>query len=188
MQYQMSSANVPNVNPGQPAASGPVPVATGKGAPRRGWIWALGFLLLAAAGVYLYRAQPEKSTAQVVQLRSATASSGKLIRTLRVTGTTTAEKYTSLIAPSLRGSRGGGGGGQGQGGGGGGGQGQGGGGATASVSSNAGAGSSSSTSSVRGSSLDSTSSAMSGSSAGPSRSSAPRSPGGSKGPTGQISA
>ncbi len=41
----------------------------------------------------------------MVQLRSATVIAGKVQKTLRLTGSTAAEKYVSLIAPSLRGSR-----------------------------------------------------------------------------------
>ncbi len=180
MQSQMSSANAPNVNPQPPATTGPVAVAHGKGNPRRGWILGLIALVAGGAGLYYYKTQPEKPTALVVPLRTAAVGVGKLSRTLRVTGTTTAEKYTSLIAPSLRGSRGQGGG-------------AGGGSAigatrTTTVTSNAGAGSSSSSGSVSSGSLGSTSSAMDGSSAGGARtSSAPRSPSGTKGATAAAS-
>jgi hypothetical protein len=64
-------------------------------------------------------ALPQQSNAadsgkQIVALRTATVTTGPVVHTLRLTGTTGAEKYSSLVSPQLRGNRGGGGGRDGQ--------------------------------------------------------------------------
>ena len=178
----MSSAHNPTPTPQTPGSIGPVPVVAGPDQPNRKWMWGLLAMALAAACLYFYSNRPQDTgTSNIAQTRSATVLAGNVQRTLRLTGTTSAEKYVSLIAPSLRGSRSGGGSGGGSGGAGIGSV------QSASVSSNAGGGSSSSatSSSFGAGSLASTSSASgdpgltaaSGGRSGASRTSAaPRSP------------
>ena len=153
----MSTAHNPTPSPQTPGSTGPVPVNANPNRPNRKWMWGLLALGLTAAGLYFYSNRPQDTGASnIAQTRSATVLTGSVQRTLRLTGTTSAEKYVSLIAPSLRGSRTGGGGGGGGGNGGAGiGSVQ-----SASVSSNAGGGSSGGTSTSFGAgSLASTSSA-----------------------------
>ncbi len=152
----MSSAHNPTPTPQTPGSIGPVPVVANPDQPNRKWMWGLLALGLSAAGLYFYSNRPQDTgTTNIAQTRSATVLAGNVQRTLRLTGTTSAEKYVSLIAPSLRGSRSGGGSGGGSGGAGIGSV------QSATVSSNAGGGSSSSATSTSfgAGSLASTSSA-----------------------------
>lgn len=115
---QMSGAALPNVQPpssGQPG-TGPQ-VVTPPELPKEksyGWVWLLALAAAAAVGYWAWQNQQQKAAqATVVALRTAPAQSGPIVKTLRLTGVTAAEKYVSLIAPSLRGGRGGGSGGSG---------------------------------------------------------------------------
>ncbi|MEZ5354961.1 MAG: hypothetical protein R2762_20180 [Bryobacteraceae bacterium] len=96
----------PNPAPSQTPASEPEHVR-----PPRSWgLWIFLLLVVAAvAGGFWYRqAQATaKTQATFAQLRTHVVKAGPLERTLRLTGTTSAEKYASLLAPQLRGSRGG---------------------------------------------------------------------------------
>jgi hypothetical protein len=70
------------------------------------------FLLLAVAAVagalwYRQAQNQQKAAATTAGVRTVTVQGGTLRRTLRLTGSTAAEKYASLLAPQLRGSRGG---------------------------------------------------------------------------------
>lgn len=172
----MSSAHLPSPTSPSPGSTNPVAVAQGPNHPRRKWWIALLALVSAAGlGLYWYNSRDVGNASNpLVQVRTASAVAGTIQRSLRLTGTTAAERYVSLVAPSLRGSRSGAGGGGGAPGAGIGSV------QTASVSSNAGGGSSSG---VGAGTLASTSSASgdSGLSAASGRStsrvtSAPRSP------------
>ena len=113
----MSSAHNPTPTPQTPGSIGPVPVVASPDQPNRKWMWGLLAMALAAVGLYFYSNRPQDTgTSNIAQTRSATVLAGNVQRTLRLTGTTSAEKYVSLIAPSLRGSRSGGGSGGGSGG------------------------------------------------------------------------
>ncbi len=76
----------------------------------RGWIWVLLMMGTAAAGYWYWQSHQRSAemAASAVVVRSATVDKGRVERTIRLTGVTAAEKYSSLIAPSLRGGRGGG--------------------------------------------------------------------------------
>lgn len=158
---QMSGAALPNVQPppsGQPG-TGPQ-VVTPPELPKQrsyAWLWLLGLAAAGAAGYWAWQDQQQKAAqSTVVTIRSAPAQSGPIVKTLRLTGVTAAEKYVSLIAPSLRGGRSGGGG---QGGGGGRSSG-GGGGAVASTGGGSSSSSGGSSSSSTGSSVASVASAL----------------------------
>lgn len=120
----MSNAALPEMpspTPSTPHTAGPKPVAP-ELPPRsnRAWLW-LTLLAVCGAGAYWYW-QTQQESAQstaAVAVRTVAVKSGKLEKTLRLTGVTAAERYSSLIAPSLRGGRSAGGGGMtvGQGGG-----------------------------------------------------------------------
>jgi multidrug resistance efflux pump len=109
---QMSGSALPNVapSPSQPSGAGPQAVAP-PGAPRKGskaWIWGVVILIAAGAGYWVWKERQESvKQAAVVTVRTAPAQTGSVEKTLRLTGVTAAEKYVSLIAPSLRGGRGG---------------------------------------------------------------------------------
>ena len=82
--------------------------------PRRGrsrvWVWVLLLVVTAGAGYWYWQRQQHsaETAATATVVRSATVDKGRVERTIRLTGVTAAEKYSSLIAPSLRGGRGGG--------------------------------------------------------------------------------
>lgn len=115
MQYQMSGAAAPQVVPQQqvPVAAHPQPQPP----PRRLW-WILAVLIvLAGAAFYYARATAkEEAAAQAASAgtRTAVITSGAIRKTLRLTGTTGAERFSSMIVPTLRGARGQGGRGEGR--------------------------------------------------------------------------
>lgn len=129
----MSSASAPSPLPGHSAPAGPklAPVAPevvrpAPKRPRKGrlWIWlSLAVILAAAAGLFLkQRAATSQATAKgtAAPFRTAVVFTGDLQKTVRISGVISAERYSSLLAPQLFGSRSGYGR-QGAGGGGGGG-------------------------------------------------------------------
>src|SRR6476659_6998528 len=70
----------------------------------------IGIVAVAGLGYGLWRyqgaTQAERSKAAAVSaIRTATVAKGDIIQTLRLTGTTGAEKFASLLVPQLRGSR-----------------------------------------------------------------------------------
>ena len=81
-----------------------------RGGSNRGWIWPLLLVGGLGAGYWYWQNQQHsaESAATAVVVRTATVDKGRVERTIRLTGVTSAEKYSSLIAPSLRGGRGGG--------------------------------------------------------------------------------
>ncbi len=111
----MSSAHLPSPTSQSPGSTNPVAVAQGPNHPRRKW-WIALLALVSAAGLGLYcynNRDVGNASSPLVQVRTASAVAGTIQRSLRLTGTTAAERYVSLVAPSLRGSRsvaGGGGG------------------------------------------------------------------------------
>ncbi|MFN0103291.1 MAG: efflux RND transporter periplasmic adaptor subunit [Bryobacteraceae bacterium] len=109
---QMSGSALPNVQPMSPNQSGAGPqVVAPPELPRkksRAWIWGLVLAVVAAAGYWTWQKRHERTQqANVVAVRTAPAETAAIAKTLRLTGVTAAEKYVSLIAPSLRGGRGG---------------------------------------------------------------------------------
>ena len=77
---------------------------------KRGWVLLLLLLGGLSAGYWYWQHQQHSadSAATAMVVRTATVDKGRVERTIRLTGVTSAEKYSSLIAPSLRGGRGGG--------------------------------------------------------------------------------
>src|SRR5262245_37474206 len=114
MQFHMSSASVPNPVGGalpQGAPSRPEIVKPAPPKPRpRGLWWGLAALAITAGvGLYLNRDRmPTKqgggSSSGV--MRTAMISVGDIHRTLRITGSVSAERFAAIIAPQLRGNRG----------------------------------------------------------------------------------
>ena len=73
--------------------------------------WIVGLVLIAAAvgAAALWQRQQaarQAATSNIEVIRTHKVSGGGLDRTVRLTGTTSAENFVSLIAPQLRGSRG----------------------------------------------------------------------------------
>ncbi|MFN3322310.1 MAG: efflux RND transporter periplasmic adaptor subunit [Bryobacteraceae bacterium] len=67
-----------------------------------------GLTLLAGCGLHgALQQSSESKKNQELNVRTATVRDGSVTQTLRLTGTTVAEKYVSLLTPRLRGNRGG---------------------------------------------------------------------------------
>jgi HlyD family secretion protein len=112
----MSNAALPEMPAPQPSSpSSPGPKAVVPERPPRGsrtWMWLTALALCAGAGYWYWQGRQEDvQSATAVSIRTAAVQSGKIEKTLRLTGVTAAENYSSLIAPSLRGGRSAGGGG-----------------------------------------------------------------------------
>ena len=92
---------------GAPQVSMPEEPRRGKG---RAWVWMLFAVGAVGAGYWYWQNQQHsaEAAATAVVVRTATVDKGRVEKTIRLTGVTAAEKYSSLIAPSLRGGRGGG--------------------------------------------------------------------------------
>lgn len=78
--------------------------------PTSKWLILLGFIAVGAGAYWLWQKQEviDRQTAQSrAGLRTATIQTGRIERELRLSGVTAAEKFVSLIAPQIRGSRGG---------------------------------------------------------------------------------
>jgi len=110
MQYQMSTA--PGLAPppeSPPLSPAVVPNRPKAPRPRPWWIFGLGLIGVVALGYYLWtRQNPAPATAGspgLAAVRTASIGRGNLIRTIRLTGSTGAEKFASLLVPQLRGSR-----------------------------------------------------------------------------------
>lgn len=83
--------------------------------PRRHlwWFAAIAVIVLAAGGLYLRNqraTEAEETRAARSGFRTFTVAPATVVRSLRLTGSTAAESYVSLLTPHLRGYRGGGGG------------------------------------------------------------------------------
>src|SRR5215471_4531987 len=76
---------------------------------RRAWPWIVSITLvvvvLAAGLAYWRRAASSKQAVPATALSTATVTSGRLERTLRLSGTTGSANFAGLITPQLRGSR-----------------------------------------------------------------------------------
>jgi hypothetical protein len=107
MQPQLNPAPLPRPEVAPGGAPQPA-VRRRKGHP---WLLLLSVIVLSLLGWYAWRqwSPAARSGAQAVaRVRTAAVVQGSVEKTLRLAGTTTAEKYVSLIAPQLRGGRGGG--------------------------------------------------------------------------------
>ena len=79
--------------------------------PRWG-LWVLLFVISSAGGAYWLRSSSTDNAfakSGPVITRTATITEARLDKTIRLTGSTGAENFSSLVTPQLRGSRGGGG-------------------------------------------------------------------------------
>lgn len=104
----------PQVNPG-PAPVAPRPVAPQvlpapepERRPTLKWRILLVLVALAGAAAWLWQKQArieEQAALTKAAIRTATVQSGAVERILRLSGVTAAEKYSSLVAPQIRGSR-----------------------------------------------------------------------------------
>ena len=116
MQSHMSSAPLPNPMGGAVPIRRPEIVAKPAPPQRRrprmvGWIAALVAVAL-ATGVYFNRERLSSKKDGVGSVTGLTTTSiviGDLQRTVRLSGTISAERFAALMAPQLRGSRSGGG-------------------------------------------------------------------------------
>jgi HlyD family secretion protein len=113
MQHQLSGASPAPLNaPPAPDKLSPQanpPGRAGTSPPRKPWVALILVVLLACAGVgywvYTSHSQAEQTATTATATRTFTVAAGSLERTIRITGTTAAAKYVSLITPQLRGSR-----------------------------------------------------------------------------------
>jgi HlyD family secretion protein len=104
----------PHVNPGtiapsaRPAGPAVVPDPSPERRPTSKWLILLALAAVVGVGYWLYtqqQAAERKAGEARVGLRTATVQTGAVERTLRLSGVTAAEKFVSLIAPQIRGSR-----------------------------------------------------------------------------------
>lgn len=100
-------APVPGSPPAAPALVPPRPKPTGK--KRLGWILVLIAAVIGIERGVNYANRPAAPEATAAAIRTGTVTRGVVERTLRLTGSTGAEKFSSLISPQLRGNRSGGG-------------------------------------------------------------------------------
>ncbi len=102
----------PQLNPNpamQPAAPAEAPRTAVRRRRDRSWLVLLALAAVAVLGWLAWRQlNPAARTGAqaLARVRTAPVTQGTLQKTIRLTGTTTAEKYVSLIAPQLRGGRG----------------------------------------------------------------------------------
>lgn len=104
----------PHVNPSpvspsaRPAGPAVVPPPVPERRPTSKWLILLVVVAVCAAGYWLFtqqQAAEQKSAEARAGIRTATVQTGAVARTLRLSGVTAAEKFVSLIAPQIRGSR-----------------------------------------------------------------------------------
>src|SRR5687767_10054127 len=114
MQYQMSGASAPQIEPQiapstHPPATAPTLVPPARKRRKNRGLWILiGILILGALAYRAWQvtsAQQSAATAAARAVRTATVYNGSLTRTIRLNGTTAAERYSSLVAPQMRGNR-----------------------------------------------------------------------------------
>ena len=106
MQPQVNpGSNAPSARPSGPVVA-PAPEREGRKTPK---VLIIIILLVIAGGAYWLFRQQEAAEREAGEarlgLRTATVQTGAIERTLRLSGVTAAEKFVSLIAPQIRGSR-----------------------------------------------------------------------------------
>ena len=115
MHSQMSSgAPAPGLAPAGPKIAAPAPTLVPPQPKRSGNKWLLWLAVLVIGGIAVERGlnyakqsgSASGSAQRMAALRTVAVTTGSVVRTLRLTGTTGAEKYSSLITPQLRGNRG----------------------------------------------------------------------------------
>ncbi|HYP05533.1 MAG TPA: efflux RND transporter periplasmic adaptor subunit [Bryobacteraceae bacterium] len=108
-----SGAASPGREPVGPKIPAPAPTLVPSKPKRSGNKWIVWLLALIVVGVAAERAlnsgRQDTSggggSSTIAAVRTVAFSQGSVVKTLRLTGTTGAEKYSSLIAPPLRGNR-----------------------------------------------------------------------------------
>jgi multidrug resistance efflux pump len=104
----------PHVNPAsgevplKPPGPTVVPSHEDERRPTSKWLILLVLVAICGAGYWLWQKQEalDRQTAQLREgVRTATVQSGNVEKTKRLAGVTAAEKFVSLIAPQIRGSR-----------------------------------------------------------------------------------
>jgi HlyD family secretion protein len=109
----MQASNVSNVTlappPAPPKPAPPVHSPQKPGTGRGKWIALIVLISLIAGGLYYWRQVDSAGSSKgaATAIRTAVATQGRLESSIRLTGSTAAERFVSLIAPQLRGSRGG---------------------------------------------------------------------------------
>ena len=104
MHHERRALEGPPLPPLNPA---PRPSLVEPEPPSRAWIgWLIFVCILIGAWMINRRMEEAARTPVFAPARTARARVGTLERSLRVTGTTTASKYSYLIAPKLQGTRG----------------------------------------------------------------------------------
>jgi len=109
MEVHKKSFAIPEVRPAEPRpAPELVPAPVRRRKPSLWW-WLLPLILVAGVGLYWKlardRAARQSVAGAVAQVPAVAVDVRPLERTIRVSGTTRAEKYASLIVPRLEGSR-----------------------------------------------------------------------------------
>ncbi|MCC6587813.1 MAG: HlyD family efflux transporter periplasmic adaptor subunit [Bryobacterales bacterium] len=102
---------ITNPRPHPPAPVKPVPVVSPEPQPPqpgRRWIWIAGLLLLVGAaagyfGWYKPRQEQAEKAAGAVTIKTARVTTGTVLRTLRLAGTTASREYVNVTAPIPRG-------------------------------------------------------------------------------------
>ena len=103
----MSTSVNPSAEPSQapvPAKPAPAPVASRRH-PRKG-IWLVAAAAVVAVGMAAWFLKPKpaaKKGPAVVPTRTAKVTAGALMRTIRITGSTSAGRFANIAAPMLRG-------------------------------------------------------------------------------------
>ncbi len=103
MQLPKTTVPAPVIAPQAPSP----PVTHAQKPAGRGWIWFVVLIAVAGGAYFLYTRAGAPADASVATngIRTYTVQGGKVEQTLRLTGSTSAEKYSSLLAPQIRGSR-----------------------------------------------------------------------------------
>jgi HlyD family secretion protein len=102
------SAQPGSENPAKPIGPQVVPVHEEERRPTSKWKILLILVAVAGVGYWLWQqqAQADRRAAEVrAGVRTATVQSGTIEKTMMLAGVTAAEKFVSLVAPQIRGSR-----------------------------------------------------------------------------------
>jgi HlyD family secretion protein len=84
---------------------GPRPVQAPPRESRRGWWWLLALVPLGAFGYWLWSKPDAAATQIATAVRTAVVKNGRLQNSIRLSGSTAAERFSSLVTPTLRFSR-----------------------------------------------------------------------------------
>jgi len=109
MQFPRKRVSEPGVAPAEHPPSPALVPAPGQ-RPSNGKWWLLAMFIVIAGAVAYWQLQPARSEAGagrqlLAGIRTAKAGSGTVTPTLRLAGTTAAEKYVNITGPRMKGSR-----------------------------------------------------------------------------------